>query len=582
MELQVEAQRRARELLTCFRPSTQQQKIFESKASELLVFGGKRAGKSVGVSAAFASRVLGMPVTFQDGTVYPPNFPAPAPDYPRIYWIIGWDTKHIGQTIYRLLFKPGQGGTYRVIPDENTGEWITYNRADPEHAKRIKESKLAEPLIPERYLDGGYNEAFEWEDKKACQFNSCRLKNGATIYAYPSSARNPKQGDAVSGIWIDEDIQDPGHLKEWQDRLTDEEGWFMWSVWPHMKNEALLDLMNRAEIDEMSDEPQIEKIQLVMTDNPFLTDKGKGQSLGRMDSEEEVARRNRGELLTDALSMYQFNATIHQIQRPIPGQKVHHIYADAHKMLVEIYMTTGKFPEDWTRYLVIDPSNTRTACGSFVVPPPIYDSVSFGHLCVMEWEFIARRYSANQLAEGLKPKMGPRRYEGFIMDYRAGRQTHAGREDNTFQLYTDAMQKAGLQSRLSGSGFIPGCDVPPQRYAAVRSMLQVDRQSGMPQLLVVEELCPETKKEFAKYRKKTETRGESMDSVLDVPNNPRLFDCMAVIEYMAAHMEMAFLTNTAWVDPSIYAGTGGSPAYKRAMKMLAKQQSAGDDGVVTF
>ena len=130
MELQVEAQRRARELLTCFRPSQQQQQIFESKASELLVFGGKRAGKSVGVSAAFASRVLGMPVTFQDGTVYPPNFPAPTPDYPRIYWIIGWDTKHIGQTIYRLLFKPGQGGTYRVIPDEKTGEWITYNRAN--------------------------------------------------------------------------------------------------------------------------------------------------------------------------------------------------------------------------------------------------------------------------------------------------------------------------------------------------------------------------------------------------------------------------------------------------------------------
>lgn len=531
------------------------------------------SGKSVSVACEFSHRVTGLPLYDCWGNEIPQHWPQPKPDYPRIYWIIGWDTSHIGQTIHKLLFQPGMGGQFRCIRDLVTGKWRPYNRANAEDRKRIKESMLTEPLIPERLI-----ESWEWENKQANEFSGVRLKNGASIFAYPSSARAPKQGDAVSGIWIDEDIQFPGHLREWQDRLTDEEGWFLWSVWPHMKNEALLGLLDRAEIDEYSDNPQIQAFQLEMTANPYLTDKGKEQSLGRMGSEEEIARRNRGELLIDTLSMYSFDSNVHGLKRPAADRRPRERSA-AYKFLLDLWMATNTFPRDWTRYLTIDPSHTRTACHSWVVPPREVDGVFLGDVAIAEWEFIGRKYSAKMLAQNLVNLMGSNPYEAFIMDMQMGRQTHAGRErgDNACNVYSSAFRDQGLYSRLSSYSFLAGCNVPQTRYRAVRDLLVVQPTVEIPSLMFVEERCPETKKEFGKYRKKTENRGEGMDSVLDEPANPRLFDAMASTEYFAAFIQQAFVSSTAFVDPSNY-HSKGSPAYQRAQ--LIKKAKEETNGVV--
>jgi hypothetical protein len=576
--IKAELSRREREILRVYRPSPQQEPIHRSSASEVIVRGGKRAGKSVSTSAEFASRVTGEPIYAPDGTIIYPKYPVATPDYPRLYWIIGWDTKHIGQTIHKLLFQRGQGGTFRVIRDEVTGLWRTFNRADPKDVARVKESELAEPLIPERLIEP---DSWEWEDKKANHFNRVVLKNGATIFAYPSSARNPKQGDAVSGIWIDEDIQFPGHLKEWQDRLTDEEGWFMWSVWPHMKNEALLDLIDRAQLAELEDSPQIQSFTLIMTSNTHLTDKGKQASLGRMGSDEEIARRNEGALLTDALSMYSFSNTMHQIQRPLAGRIIRHDQPKAHKFLLDTWLQSNAFPREWTRYLSIDPSNTRTAVLSWVVPPADCQGVKLGNVAICEWELIARRYSAKMLAKAIAAKAGTRHYEAFIMDQMAGRQTHAGREETTFAVYTEAFAEAGLSSRLSLNSFIPGCNVRAQFFRAVRDLLEPQFETGIPSLMIVEETCPETRKEFNAYRKKTEARGEGVDSVLDEPANPRLFDCMAAVQYFAAYIQPMFLMGQAYIDPSLY-NNRGSAAYKQAMKIMDKQRHQEGADVVTL
>jgi hypothetical protein len=576
--IKAELARREREVLRVYRPSVQQSPMHQSSASEVIVRGGKRAGKSVCVSAEFASRVTGEPILSPDGSVILPKYPVASPDYPRIYWIIGWDTKHIGQTIHRLLFQRGQGGTFRVIQDEATGQWRTFNRADAKDRARIKESELAEPLIPERLIEP---DSWEWEDKKANHFNRVRLRNGATIFAYPSSARNPKQGDAVSGIWIDEDIQFPGHLREWQDRLTDEEGWFIWSVWPHMKNEALLDLINRAEVAELDDSPQIQSFTLVMTENPHLTDKGKKESLGRMGSDEEIARRNEGALLTDALSMYQFSGTMHQIQRPLAGRIIRRDQPKAHKFLLDLWLQSNTFPRDWTRYLSIDPSNTRTAVLSWVVPPPECQGVKLGNIAICEWELIARRFSAKMLAKAIMDKVGTRHYESFVMDQMAGRQTHAGREETTFGIYAEAFAEVGLSSRLSLNSFVPGCNVRAQRFRAVRDLLEPQFETGIPSMMIVEETCTETRKEFNAYRKKTEARGEGVDSVLDEPANPRLFDCMAAVEYFAAYIQPMFIMGQAFVEPTLY-NNRGSAAYRHAKKIINKQRHQEDADVVTL
>lgn len=568
MDLHRELDRRSRELLQVYRPSVYQEAVHRSKTSELLVRGGKRAGKSVSVSALFASRVLGVPITLSDGSTLDPSFEAARPDYPRVYWIIGWDTKHIGQTLYRLLFEPGQGGSYRIIRDEKTSLWRAFNRADPVDALRVKESQLCEPLIPERFLEGGKENAFSWEDKKSNHFSSVKLTNGAIIYAFPSSSRNPKMGDAVSGIWIDEDIQFPGHVKEWQDRLTDEEGWLVWSAFPHLKNEALMDMAARAEMVADDPERTIDSVQLVMTKNPYLTDKGKAESIGRMGSEEEIARRDRGELMVDRLNMYAFEIILHGIQSP--EMTAGRTFSPAHEKLRDIWVTQKTFPGTWTRYLAIDPSHVRTAVLSFVVPPPEFEGTPLGNVAIVEWEIVARRQTADQLAQQVKNKIGGRNYEMFIMDQMAGRQTHAGRDDSTMQHYANAFKKHNIRSRTTAYAFSPGCNIPSQRYRAIRDLMELDDETSIPHLLVVLDQCPETVREFGRYRRKMESMGETQDLVLDEPANPRLYDCMAALEYGGHHLDMLFAAGQAYVSPSVYAGM--TPVMQHVKKLRAKME----------
>ena len=580
-----EEELRNREFMRVFRPFPYQEPIFKHPASELIIRGGKRSGKSISASALFASRVTGQPIIAQDGTIIPNPWPVPTPEKPQIFWIIGWDTRHIGETIHRLLFQKGQGagGDVRVIRDEKTLEWRMYNPV--KDIERVHESRICEPLIPERFYDGTPEEAFTWEDKKSFQFKSVKLKNGATIYAYPSSSRNPKQGDAVSGIWIDEDIQFPGHLKEWQDRLTTKGGWFLWSVWPHMRNEALLKLLTRADLAEYDDEPQIKQFQLIMTDNPFISEKGKREALGRMDSDEEVARRNRGELLIDALSMYQFSVTANQLQRPIEGVMSHYEPPDAHQFLLKMYLERGSFPNEWTRYLTIDPSNTRTACHSWVVPPVYVNDVHLGNVAIAEWELIARRFTAEMLAKTLKDGwgavqgMGGKNYEAFIMDMQMGRQTHAGRAENAHHVYAQAFKKYKLLSRVTNYSFLAGCAEPTTRHRSVRQLLLPQPENGLPSLMFVEERCVETRREFLSYVKKREKRGEEMDSVLDMPESPRLFDAMQSVEYFAAYIESAFLMDQAYVPPGMYVKKS-SPVLDMVKKIKKTQQN--EDDVVYF
>jgi len=159
-----------------------------------------------------------------------------------------------------------------------------------------------------------------WENAGAHNFSTVYLKNGVVICAYPSSSKHAKQGDSVNGIYIDEDIQISGHLKEWAGPSDRSQGWMLWSVWPHTKNDALIKLLDRATEQEDEDQPDIAAYQLIMSQNMFIPEENKRLALGRMESEDEIARRDRGELLLDTLAMYDFFPGLHTIAPIIPGK----------------------------------------------------------------------------------------------------------------------------------------------------------------------------------------------------------------------------------------------------------------------
>lgn len=567
-----------KEPLLIYRPTELQEPFHQAHSPERLIFGGKRSGKSVSCSLEFSSRILGRPIMGRDDQPIPLQWPASRRDFPRLYWIIGWDAKH-AKTIYKLLFAPGQGGTLRCIKDRVTGQWRLWNRADPDDVARHAESQPTPPLIPYDCLVGGIANGISWANKKNWEWDSFRLTNGALVEFWPSSQLTAKPGEAVSGIWIDEDIQIPAHLKEWQDRLTDMQGWFLWSVWPQTKNFALVNLMKRADNCEDDEKPTIQMFQLSMTQNPFIADEAKAQSLERMGDDEEISRRDKGDLGMSDWNMYDFVPLIHCLR---PQEFDRRMEAPSHSvriLLTDILRTEGRFPRAWTRYLSIDPSNTRTAVHSWVVPPPNYDDIVIGNIAIVEWELVVKKHSADLLAEALKPLMGGLTYEAFVMDQQIGKQTSVGRDDTIFQHYEEAFRQAGLSSRMTLSGFAPGCNEPPTRQRTIRRMLAIQKD-GMPLILFVEHKIRETRKEFESYYKKRDDSKEGL-VILDQPANPRLFDCMASVEYGGTFISQLVDTQgSAYVEPSAY-GKQKSPILQKVEAMQAKDRNS-ETGAETY
>jgi hypothetical protein len=547
-ELLTGISREERHPLLLYRPWEMQEPFHRSEAPECLVYGGKRSGKTVCVSLEFVSRIFGRPIMLRDGTLVPLKFVTSTREAPRQYWIIGWNWPHAA-TIFKYLFEPGQGGTLRCIRDAKTLRWRLWNRADPTDVQRETDSELTPPLILPEMIIGGYK-GIAWEEPKKRQWSSVRLTNGAVITYFPSNQITAQPGEAVAGLWIDEDIQVPEHLKEWQDRLADMEGWFVWSVWPQTRNNALLNLKDRAEACEGEVHPQIEQFQLDMLKNPFISSKGKSEAVGRMEDDEEIARRTRGEMLLSNLLMYEsFAPIVHCLRHATFDQMMQ---ADVHTVrwkLTELLMQDGRFPREWTRYLSIDPSFSRTAAHSWVVPPPVWDGVDMGKIVIVEWELILLRKTADEIADALQPVMSGLHYEAFVMDQQIGKQTNVGRDDTVFQHFESAFRKKGLVSRQTLSGFLPGCNEPPTRHRTVRRMLAT-QPNGMPMLLFVEDRIAVTKAEFRRYRRKVERHSDGSTVTLDSPANPRVNDAMASIEYGGTLICSLLDQDIAYVEPT--------------------------------
>lgn len=541
---EIAKRQRLTEGLAIYRPSEKQLAFHRSKAREKLVRGGKQSGKSMCAAAEVASRCTGIPIIGPNGKPIKTHWPVSTPRRPLTVWVIGWAEKHIGQTIHRLLFQPGMKNAFRYIRDRETEDYRAFNYGDPDDVARIDESGLCGPLIPERMI-----ESWAWDSRATNVFEACHLTNGCSIYAFPSSSRTAKMGESVDLIWIDEDIQNPDHYAEWQDRLGLRGGTIIWSVWPQMRNGALLEMLNRAE--EQAELPpskrDVEAVQLISSENPWIPEEERQRGLRRMGDEDTIARRDRGELLMDEYAMYDFTPASHLLVKTAESQLPDNPQSPL-EILTDLYSRTGTFPKEWTRYLSVDPSHTRTAVLSFVVTPKTWNvggkELPIGSRVIVEWEAVAKKALADDLARGLIPLMKGNTYEAFIMDQNKGRQTNAGERRNTFQVYSEAFESIGIQSRLTRYGFLPGCNKPDQRYGCVRELMAT-RLFDLPLLMLCDQHTPATRKEFGTYNKK-ELRTIQGTTILDEPANPRKHDCMAALEYGVTYLRPLLEAGTAF------------------------------------
>jgi len=516
---------------------------------------------TLAVVMEFASRLLGIPIIRPDGTPIKKRFRVPSKRNNGLYWVIGLDVKHIGQTIYHRLFSPGLGCEFRILRDHKTKKWRAYNpNFDVE---RFEESVLSPPLFGEHLI---VPNSWHMESSAGNIFHSVRIINGVTMCAYPTTGDHPKQGDAVHGIWLDEDTANAAFLKEWQDRLMSVRGWFLWSVWPKIHNEALIKTIERAKRHQDDEKPPIQVFQLTGSDNPYSDRQGIQEGLLRMDGDDDEAHRDRGDIsaFVSGRRMYDFGSAIHVVKpydEPLPEP------ATAHQIVCNC-LRDAQLPHDWTRYLVIDPSHTRTACLFGVVPPPEVNRVVMGDRLIIERELIVKKHTPAMFAAALMPLTEGLSLEAFVMDQRAGRQTNIGNDVTVFESYEREFRKRGILSRLTKAGFMRGCDDKELRRRTVRAFLE-PVEDGWPKLWISSK-CHYTIKEFYSYRKKEVADNEGNMVPIDEPVNERIHDCMAATEYLCEYISHRFLDGTAYVAPA-ERRAGGSPAYHAAMRMMQKQ-----------
>ncbi len=485
-----ERERRQMEMLRIFRPLPYQLPIFTSTTPELVVRGGNRSGKTTATSVLFASLATGQPIIGPLGKIIDSPWPKSWSKSNLLLWVVGYDERHIGQTIHRHLFKPG---LFRVIRDLESGEYRTFRPWDPVDMERAEEALDSEPLIPERFV-----KQWAWKDFARNVFETCELVNGTTICAF-SSRGEPKQGDKVHCIWIDEDIEYESHIAEFRMRLLDYSGRLLWSAFPHSKNQALIEMSEQAEDQKKWDEPIVEEIKVSMLDNPYISDKQKSRAGISLSDELEQRSRIHGDFTFDSYLVY-----------PSYSKRLHTFPSENKEHFDEIDSILAKNvrPRNWTRFISVDPGFVRAAILFAAVPPvDMFDNLPEDErYLVIEDEIYTKGKTVNELAKEIRLRTEGFVYQSFIIDWHAARQTPMTGGRTIYQQFQEQFIKNQISSEETGSGFRKGNDDISGRIMLVRKYLELNRL-GKPRLRLNREKTAGLQLEFVRYKFRTAKQG---------------------------------------------------------------------------
>jgi hypothetical protein len=488
-----------------YQPTPKQWEFHQDLASEILVIGGNRSGKSLCTFVEDAWAATG---------THPVKEKYPAEGGNLV--IIGANWKHIGLVVVPYLFK---SGAFKIIKDKATGKWRAYDPVlEPE---REKEAKPAPPLIPPRMI-----KSMSWLLKSAGYLNSCELVNGWTINCF-SSEGDPPQGFKAHRVHIDEDLNNEQWVPEMQARLADVKGRFNWSAMPHSKNEALIGLNERAERAEETDGKDIKRYVLRFLDNPHIDQDEKRKMVERWAAvgEDVLRQRSEGEFTTDSILVYpNFSMGIHGLERNA--------------------LEGGVIPQNWCRYAVVDPGHAVTAVLFAAVPPDNSMVVAYDELYVRNCNAVIFGQEMRRKAEGTT-------FYAFLIDAHGARLTDIGSGRSPQDQYTEQLAALNVRSQVTGASFIPGSDDIQAGLHAVRTMLHV-RPDGTTRLRFLRGSVPNMEREMKRYKKKCAyIAGTTV--VTDEPSKRGEFHLVDCLRYLCAyepqyHAPAAHHVDPWWVD----------------------------------
>lgn len=516
--------------LRMLRVTREQAEILRDPCSEILLTGSNRGGKTLLAAARFASICRDIPVMTVDGEEIDCRLPHQK-DRGLLTWVIGDHLKHIGQTLYRVLFKPG---LFSIVQDKRTGWWRAWNpvmfpedRDCPRSAR-----KPAPPLIPGFNLMRDIDPASDilevaWYHANLNQFESVTLKNGTQIMAYANSSE-VKQGDPVDEIWMDENLVYDEYYDEYVMRLLDNAGRMCWSTISRDESAAFCQVDDRAtqqEEEVARGERKPEDVttrchRVTLAKNPFIGDKEKAEASERLSGERAQLVRIQGVRSDRVIAIYsEFSSDFHCVK-----------YADASmndKITEALEANNWQPPANWTRELILDPGTVKPAVLFGTVPPPEFWDHHEPYFILYNEIFI-RRLDAYQIAARIAEIEHDPTFERMIIDGQAAQQTPMGFSFTIGRQYANAFDSKKIRSISSGgiAHFIPGDTDFKQRSTRVRTALRM-RQCGRPQLRIVAARCPETIKQMTRNRRKTDNQGNPLED----PADKQVDDLRVCVEY---------------------------------------------------
>lgn len=481
--------------LKLFEPMPTQKAFLDSPCRERIIYGSNRSGKTT-----IALYLLASIVTGQD----------PSGRFPKtdgIFYIVGKDGKHLGNTIYRKLLG---SECFKIIRDKTTKEWRAFRPYLAEDKAREHEARWAPPLIPPRMI-----KETSWESKKDHIPKMVRLTNGWEIHFFSGNAR-PPQGSSINGSLFDEEVPDKGWYEEIAARLVDRRGLFIWSATPESGTDQLLALHERAEGElhrfiEAGIKPSIEEFFAVIADNQHISDQDKAEFEAKL-TPEQARVKIYGQFVQLGATMFpEFSRRLH----------VYDYFA---------------IPLDWTRYVYVDPGRQICAVLFMAVPDP-RDPKHADYRYVYDELYIPDCH-ADLFGQKMRSKCEGQDFETFVIDEREARKASAGDGKTLAQHYSDALKKYEVRSRLTGHGFVPGSDSPTDDVEAIRGWLR-DRHKLGPILRVFDKtILPNFHYEIVHWRRKKDAKG----NILDEPESRGRVHLMAGLRGLVQH-------NPQWQKP---------------------------------
>lgn len=428
--------RRQIEALNLYVPLQRQLEFHNSDARERLIRGANRSGKTTAAAVEFARAVTGRDKRYPDT---------------GIAYICAKDGKAVSGVVYKLLFK---AGAFKIIRDQTTRLWRTFNPSSPEDAARIKEARPAPPLIPPRFV-----QMTAWLDKKAGVPELVTLRNGWEIHFFSSNSA-PPHGTQIDIAWFDEEILNQLWYSEISARLVDRNGRFLWSATPQAGTLQLYELHERAEKEEATlskSQRSIEEFHVTLAQNDHITAQQRREFISKL-SADEILVRVEGEFAAHGLRVY-----------PELGETTH---------VVPFF----QIPHDWTCYVGIDPG--RQVCGAlFLAVPPAED-----YLYIFD-ELYIHQCSAAIFGREMRHKCRGRKFEAFIIDDQEARKADTGSGLTIRDQYADALKENRIECHRTGYGFTAGSADPEGGIEAVRSCL-VSHDGLAPKLRILSGMAP--------------------------------------------------------------------------------------------